>query len=93
MLYFVSYTLRPPRVNKELLNELMQFPDWWHYLDYTWLIATTETADELYNRLAEHLHDTDFIVILEIRGDFTYQGWLPQGAWDWISQRGAQWLR
>lgn len=87
MIYVVSYLLNPKRDASALLAEL-QYPSvgWCHYLDDTWLIATNETADALYNRLAKHLLNTDMILIIEFKPNASYRGFLPKDAWDWIEQ-------
>lgn len=85
MLLIVSYDLRKPGQNYSgLWDELKNSPRWWHYLDSTWLVATSETASQLYNRLLQHLDKGDSILIIEAGKNI--QGWLPQEAWDWIRQ-------
>ena len=88
MLYVVSYTLEPARVNMSLITELQGSPDWAHYLDSTWLIATNETAEDLSARIRTHLNAADLLLVVEIKQGSTKQGWLPKDAWDWINNRG-----
>ncbi|MDY7092609.1 MAG: hypothetical protein SX243_06520 [Acidobacteriota bacterium] len=84
-IYNVSYDLRKPGKNYSgLTNELKNSPDWWHYLGSTWLIATRETAGQLYNRLAQHLDKNDSVLVIRVSND--YSGWLTQEAWDWINK-------
>ncbi len=83
--YVVSYDLRKPgRDYTGLSEELQRSPSWWHYLDSTWLIVTSESAGKLYNRLAPHLDEGDSILVVQAGSD--RQGWLPKDAWDWIQQ-------
>ena len=83
--YVVSYDLRKPgRDYKGLSEELQSSPSWWHYLDSTWLIATSESAGKLYNRLVPHLDEGDSILVIQAGSD--RQGWLPKDAWTWIQQ-------
>ena len=83
--YVVSYDLRKPGKDyKGLSDELQRSPNWWHYLDSTWLIATSDSADELYNRLIPHLDEGDSILVIQAGSD--KQGWLPKDAWTWIQQ-------
>ena len=84
MLYLVSYTLNPPRKNPELEKALQSTGIWWHHLDFTWIIVSQETIEQLYNRIAPHLHKSDHELILEIPPNARYYGWLPKEAWDWI---------
>ena len=83
--YVVSYDLRKPgRDYTGLSEELQHSPSWWHYLDSTWLIVTSESAGKLYNRLAPHLDEGDSILVVQAGSD--RQGWLPKDAWTWIQQ-------
>jgi len=85
MVYVVSYDLRKPGQDyKNLFDELQASPGWWHFLDSTWLIATSESANELYNRLRTHLDRDDSILVIQAGAD--RQGWLPKKAWEWIDQ-------
>ncbi len=83
MLYLVSYDLRKRGKDYMGLTEQLQHsPRWWHYLMSTWLIATSESPSELYNRLAAHLDPDDSILIIEA-GNHIY-GQLTKAAWEWI---------
>ncbi len=82
--YCVSYDLKTPLKNYQSLFEaLKQSGRWWHYLQSTWLIQTNETAIELWNRIAPHIAQQDFLLIIEVRANV--HGWLPKDAWDWIN--------
>ena len=86
MLYLVTYTLRPSRDATSIITELQKSPRWWHYLDDTWLISTTESALELWNRVAKSFQTSDNILIVEFTPSAYYRGWLPKEAWDWIDK-------
>lgn len=86
MLYVVTYTLKPKRDATTLITELQNSPGWWHYLDDTWLIATHETREQLWGRIAKKFIKTDRILIVQVTPDARYWGWLPQEAWDWLDQ-------
>ena len=90
MLYIVTYDLRKPGKDyKGLYEQLKNSPRWWHYLDSTWLIATQETANQLYNRLRQCLDVGDHILVIEAGRNI--QGWLPEKAWEWIKQEIPGW--
>jgi hypothetical protein len=90
MVYVVSYDLRKPGKDYTGLTEQLRYsPRWWHYLASTWLIATEESASQLYNRLAAHLDKNDSILIIEA-GNHA-QGWLPKDAWEWIYRELPNW--
>ena len=67
-----------------LWKELKKSPNWWHYLESTWLVQTHETAHDLWLRILPHIHDRDRVLIIEVRNNS--DGWLPKEAWDWINQ-------
>jgi hypothetical protein len=79
--------MRPARANPGLVAELKNSPQWWHFLDFTWLIATNESAEQVYGRIATYLSRTDIELIVQIRPGSEYAGWLPKEAWDWIQER------
>lgn len=68
--------------NNDVESVLKNQGTWWHYLKYTWLISTTESPYQLYNKISPYITETDRIFIGEITND--YEGWLEQEAWDWI---------
>jgi hypothetical protein len=83
MLYVVSYDLKKPGKDYiGLWEQLQHSPNWWHYLESTWLIVTSESPSQVYNRLAAHLDSGDRILIIEA-GNHIY-GWLSKEAWEWI---------
>lgn len=87
MILLVSYKLNQKRDYSALYTALKAAPatTWWHYIDNTWLIKTSESADQLHARVIPFLDSSDFILILNIntRG---YWGRLPQDAHDWIKK-------
>jgi hypothetical protein len=85
MVYLVSYDLRKQEKDYiGLYEQLKSSPSWWHYLESTWLINTTESIEDFYKRLSAHLDQNDNILIIEFKG--IYFGYLPNEAWDWIKQ-------
>ena len=90
MVYLVSYDLRPGlfRNMEPFYEELKRSPDWWHYLDRTWLIATHEPIGEVWDRLRQHLGRDDSILIIKVTPE--YQGWLPADAWEWIRKKETE---
>jgi hypothetical protein len=67
-----------------LTAELQRSPGWLHYLKSNYLIATRESAQELYNRIAPYLRRIDHVLVIEVTADYT--GWLTPRCWQWISQ-------
>lgn len=86
--YSVMYQLIPWRNPNAIAVELQKSPGgWFHHFDYAWLVATTETANQIYNRLAPMFNDKDRLLILEIKPHAMAQGWLPEEGWKWIQDR------
>lgn len=82
--YLVTYDLKRPQQNYQGLYEVLKKADsWWHYLESTWLIKTSETVDAWQTRLRSTLDDNDLFMIMDLK-PARYSGWLPQPAWDWI---------
>ena len=82
--YCVSYDLNNPGQHYEpLYQELKKCAGWWHYLDSTWLVHTSESADNLAKRLLAVIDENDRLLVINVGKD--HQGWLPQKAWDWIN--------
>jgi len=81
----VSYDLNKSGQNyNALYDELKKSPGWCHALDSTWLVSTTETAQQLSDRLRRHLDNNDTLLVMAVAKDNA--GWLPQSTWDWINK-------
>jgi len=81
----ITYDLhKPSQEYQKLYDALKTASKWWHYLDSTWLIVTTESPESWWNRLRSTLDSDDLLLIVEVKRN--YYGWLPQKAWDWINQ-------
>lgn len=84
--FCISYDLKKPGKDYAgLYVAIKRSSHWWHYLDSTWLVCTSETPDQIWARLEKHVDKTDRVLIIEIRDNC--QGWLPQDAWDWIHEK------
>ena len=58
---------------------------WWHYLDSTWLVDTSLSAQGVWDRLAPHVDKNDSFLVIGVTRNYT--GWLTPEAWEWISSR------
>jgi len=84
-IYVITYDLNREGQNyAQLYEELKKSPQWWHYLDSTWMIHTNENANDIYTRLAKHIDKNDHILVIEVGVD--RQGWLPEKAWEWFRE-------
>ncbi len=82
--YSVNYDLnRPGQSYAGLISELENSPNWWHFLKSSWLIATFETPEQLWDRISPHIDKSDTVLIIEVVNRSA--GWMSQEAWDWIN--------
>ena len=81
--YLVTYDHEGPSSKyAKLFDELKKSKHWWHYIDSTWLVVSTEGANEIYERLQPYLDDDINLLVIEVGRD--RQGWLSEKAWNWI---------
>ncbi len=83
--YLITYDLKTTGHNYVPLYEALKASGgWWHYLEATWLIKTNDGPAEIWKRLAPHITQNDFLLIIEVRDNV--KGWLPPKAWTWIHE-------
>jgi len=83
--FVVSYDLNKAGQDyKGLYEELKRSTNWWHYLDSTWLIYTSESANGLFQRIKKHIDNNDSVFIVEVNNN--YSGRLSEKAWEWIKK-------
>lgn len=81
--YCVSFALTKSAQNHPALcEELKNSHDWLQCLDSTWLILTSETASQVFDRLKPHVDNSDRMLVIGVTSD--YSGWLTPDAWTWI---------
>ncbi len=80
----ITYDLNKPGQNYAKLYEAIKaLGAWWHHLDSTWIVSTTQSPNQAWERLKDVFDASDHCFIVDISGD-TYSGWLPEEAWEWI---------
>jgi len=86
MIYAVNYDLRAPgRDYSGLWTAIQGCGEWWHFLGSTWLVNSSLTAEEIWQRLSPYVDRNDLLLVIGVTKDC--QGWLPQEAWQWINAR------
>ena len=84
-LYIISYDLtQPDRDYSGLYGAIEGFNTWWHYLESTWIVKTTDSPDEIFEKLKPYVDENDNLLIVGVGKK--HQGWLPKKAWDWINR-------
>ena len=84
--YSITYDLsKPGRDYSGLYDAIKSFGAWWHYLESTWLVSTSHTPSQIWERIGKHIDSNDSVLIIEIKNNKS--GWLPKDAWDWINTK------
>jgi len=87
--YNVSYDLnKAGKDYKGLHDELKSTSGYFHLLDSTWLLHTSESANQIWERLKKHVDSDDRILVAQITSN--KQGWLSKTAWEWLDARLLQ---
>ena len=82
-IYNVTYDLSTPGGDYAGVEAaIKRSKAWLHMMQSTWLVATDETAAEVYNRIAPKLRKCDLIFVNAVTN--RYYGWLPPKTWEWI---------
>jgi len=86
MMYLITYTLIPKHDATQIIDEIKRSDGWAHDIDEAWMVVTKESVTELYDRLVPYFKKSDRLLIVELKPDADYYGWLSKDIWDWISQ-------
>jgi hypothetical protein len=70
---------------QDLIQEIKAMGKWWHYLDSTWIVKTSETHTSARDRLKPFLDDNDELLVVNITGD--------AAAWQGFVSNAGTWLR
>ena len=78
----------PPKV-VELIPVFNRALDWVRYAPSCWIVWTTSSPEQWYERLKPHLTAKDHVFIVPLDLGKGYFGWLSQEVWDWLSKQRA----
>lgn len=90
-LYIITYKTNPSfnsAIFHNYIKALYQnnwISDWWHYTDNTYIVASNQTVQNLYNATAKGMGGIQYALIVEVNPK-NQQGWLPPAAWDWLKK-------
>lgn len=62
----------------------LSITDWWHYIDTTYLIASSLDVNSLYNFIFPGVPQRNLLIIEIVPQNA--QGWLPRDAWAWLQK-------
>jgi hypothetical protein len=60
--------------------------EWWHFLDDTWIVTTSQTATQFASQLTPLIVTTDSVLVVPIVSK-DFHGWLPPKAWEWLNSK------
>ncbi|HJV46608.1 MAG TPA: hypothetical protein VJ824_12915 [Bacillota bacterium] len=85
--YLITYDLKNASGHdySALHDKIKSFGAWWHYLESTWLVDTTMSAQTMSDEIRK-VYQPEYHLVIKLTG-LDYQGWLPKEAWDWVKSR------
>jgi len=82
----IGYDLNKAGKNYDgLVTAVKACPDWWHYLDSTWLVKTVSTAEAMRSKLSPYIDGDDELLVINVTGD--------AAAWLGFNKQASEWLR
>jgi len=88
--YLVGYDLdKPDQEYEPLIKKLKSYGTWWHNLDSTWFVVSTNTVTQVRDELGELVGKSDKLLVVEV----TLDSWASRGfnkeANDWLTKHVA----
>lgn len=89
MVYLITYDLKRPGQNYQpLWDAIRKLGPSIRPLESTWFVDSPSTKSEtIYNFLVPHIDNTDRLLVLAARPDFT--GWFTNADGEWLRKRLA----
>ena len=90
-MYAICYDLKTPGQDYGKLREAIKKiagNGWWHYLDSTWLVSTSMSAQQISDTLRATMDQNDGLLVIRVTSE--YNGWLPKEAWEWLHKYSPQ---
>lgn len=86
--YILSFD-RDDTVNyKKFHDQLIALPGiitWWHYIKSSYIIISQENANDLSAKVRMLVPNKSILIVeVDLKN---MNGWLPQKAWDWLSEQ------
>lgn len=81
--YAVCYDLNSPGQDyDELFEAIEEYGTWWHNLDSTWIIISSDKASTIRDNLKQHIDSNDKLLVLKLTGAWAGTGF---DDYDWLS--------
>jgi len=82
----IGYDLNNQKNYDGLIESIKSLGKWWHYLDSTWLVVTTQTPKEVRDRLNAYLDSDDELLVIDVTGrSRAWNGGFVESAQNWLS--------
>ena len=83
--YLITYDLNKVGQNYEkVYEEIKKLGSWAHWLDSTWFVKSSLTADEIVGKLKKHFDSNDTLFVVEMTSN--YQGLLNENQWEFLRE-------
>lgn len=80
----VSYDLNAPGKNyARLIEAIKSYDNWWHYLDSTWLIITSQSPSAVRDHLSQFIDANDELLVFNVGTTWAGTGFDTK-AYDWL---------
>jgi hypothetical protein len=87
--FMVGYDLKKPGQDyKDLIAKLKSYPNWWHYLDSTWLVVANTSVVTIRDELRDLMDSNDCLLVIEVTGD-AWASSINKQANDWLHSNMA----
>lgn len=84
--YMVGYDLNSPGQNYDaLINALKAYGTWWHGLDSTWFVKSSDSVTTVRDALIKHIDNGDELLVVKVTG--------AAAAWRGFPIKESQWLK
>lgn len=88
-LYQINYDLRKQRNYDALYERIRSYDAWCRALESCWMVATHQTAEQIYDYLTPALDDDDGIFVARLKGEAAWRG-LSKDASNWVKEVSKQ---
>lgn len=83
--YMISYDLNKVGQDyKGLYKALQDLGPYMHFLDSTWLVSTSLSAEQIFNVLNPHIDTNDNLIVVKAQRSWFAR--LPQEGIDWMNE-------
>lgn len=83
----IGYDLNKQKNYDGLHESIKGLGKWWHYLDSTWLVVTTQDPKSVRDRLKAYLDSDDELLVIDVTGrSRAWNGGFVERAQTWLSE-------